>query len=148
MLFLWLKGQVVKRQELINDNTNKDYLNQVVKQQLTGSVIEFNPEVSGQSGPGRPVGPLVCTLNDMLSLPFQNKDLIYELSISNHMLLFISKRSEPYSIIIRHYRLVSKEFQNKVCGQLVLVGGSLMGTQEQQTLGVVVFSPHYKLIQK
>lgn len=61
MLFLRLKGKVVKRQELINDNTDKDYLNQVVKQQLTGSVIEFNPEVSGQSGPGRPMGPL-CAL--------------------------------------------------------------------------------------
>ncbi|XP_041522377.1 protein disulfide-isomerase-like protein of the testis [Microtus oregoni] len=91
-VLVFKKGKVVKRQELINDNTNKDYLNQVVKQQLTGSVIEFNPE---------------------------NKDLIYELSISNHMLLFISKNSEPYSIIIRHYRLVAKEFQNKILFILV-----------------------------
>ena len=48
MPFLWLKGKVVKRQELINDSTNKDHLNQVIKQQLTGFVIELNPEVSDQ----------------------------------------------------------------------------------------------------
>lgn len=115
MLFLWLKGKIVKRQELINDNTDKDYLNQVVKQQLTAFVIEYNPEVSGQRGPGRTSGTLVCTLNDMFSLQFQNKELIYELNILNHMLLFISKNSEPYSVIIRHYRMIPKEFQNKVC---------------------------------
>lgn len=76
----------MKRQELINDSTNKDHLNQVIKQQLTGFVIELNPE---------------------------NKDLIYELNILNHMLLFISKSSEPYSTISRHYRQIAKEFQNK-----------------------------------
>lgn len=147
MLFLRLKGKVVKRQELINDNTNKDYLNQVVKQQLTGFVIEFNPEVSGQSGPGRPLGPLVCTLSDMLSLPFQNKDLIYELSISNHMLLFISKNSEPYSIIIRHYRLVSKEFQNKVCRPTPCCWGLFDGhTRSSRLWGWLSFL--YKLIQE
>ncbi|XP_063142458.1 protein disulfide-isomerase-like protein of the testis isoform X4 [Rattus norvegicus] len=85
-VLVFKKGRVVKRQELINDSTNKDYLNQVIKQQLTGFVIEFNPE---------------------------NKDLIYEMNILNHMLLFISKNSEPYSTIIRHYRQISKEFQNK-----------------------------------
>lgn len=105
----------MKRQELINDSTNKDFLNQVVKQQLTEFVIEYNPEVSGQGDAGRTLGTLVCTLNDMFSLQFQSRNLIYELSILNHMLLFISKNSEPYSIIIRHYRMVSKEFQNKVC---------------------------------
>ncbi|XP_028620123.1 protein disulfide-isomerase-like protein of the testis isoform X1 [Grammomys surdaster] len=85
-------GRVMKRQELINDSTNKDLLNQVIKQQLTGFVIELNSE---------------------------NKDLIYELNVLNHMLLFISKNSEPYSTIIRHYRQISKEFQNKILFVLV-----------------------------
>ncbi|XP_034339982.1 protein disulfide-isomerase-like protein of the testis isoform X2 [Arvicanthis niloticus] len=85
-------GKVMKRQELINDSTNKDQLNQVIKQQLTGFVIELNPE---------------------------NKDLIYELNVLNHMLLFISKSSEPYSTIIRYYRQISKEFQNKILFVLV-----------------------------
>ncbi|XP_012968159.1 protein disulfide-isomerase-like protein of the testis [Mesocricetus auratus] len=91
-VLVFKKGKVVRRQELINDSTNKDFLNQIVKQQLTDFVIEYNPE---------------------------NRDLIYELSILNHMLLFISKNSEPYSIIIRHYRKVSKEFQNKILFILV-----------------------------
>lgn len=115
MPFPWLKGRVVKRQELINDSTNKDYLNQVIKQQLTGFVIEFNPEVSGKGVQKNSGYPCVCPLNDTFSLQFQNKDLIYEMNILNHMLLFISKNSEPYSTIIRHYRQISKEFQNKVC---------------------------------
>ncbi|EGW12971.1 protein disulfide-isomerase-like protein of the testis isoform X1 [Cricetulus griseus] len=91
-VLVFKKGRIVKRQELINDSTNKDFLNQVVKQQLTEFVIEYNPE---------------------------SRNLIYELSILNHMLLFISKNSEPYSIIIRHYRMVSKEFQNKILFILV-----------------------------
>lgn len=114
MPFLWPKGKIVKRQELINDSTNKDHLNQVIKQQLTGFVIELNPEVSDQ-GAQEDTGTPVCTLNDVLLLSFQNKDLIYELNILNHMLLFISKNSESYSTIIRHYRQIAKEFQNKVC---------------------------------
>ncbi|XP_059124026.1 protein disulfide-isomerase-like protein of the testis isoform X2 [Peromyscus eremicus] len=88
----FFQGKIVKRQELINDNTDKDFLNQVVKQQLTDFVIEYNPE---------------------------NKELIYELNILNHMLLFISKNSEPYSVIIRHYRKIPKEFQNKILFILV-----------------------------
>ncbi|XP_052031069.1 protein disulfide-isomerase-like protein of the testis [Apodemus sylvaticus] len=91
-VLVFKKGKIVKRQELINDSTNKDHLNQVIKQQLTGFVIELNPE---------------------------NKDLIYELNILNHMLLFISKNSESYSTIIRHYRQIAKEFQNKILFVLV-----------------------------
>ncbi|XP_059124006.1 protein disulfide-isomerase-like protein of the testis isoform X1 [Peromyscus eremicus] len=91
-VLVFKKGKIVKRQELINDNTDKDFLNQVVKQQLTDFVIEYNPE---------------------------NKELIYELNILNHMLLFISKNSEPYSVIIRHYRKIPKEFQNKILFILV-----------------------------
>ncbi|GAB1292606.1 Protein disulfide-isomerase-like protein of the testis [Apodemus speciosus] len=91
-VLVFKKGKIVKRQELINDSTNKDHLNQVIKQQLTGFVIELNPE---------------------------NKDLIYELNILNHMLLFISKNSEPYSTIIRQYRQIAKEFQNKILFVLV-----------------------------
>ncbi|XP_021023382.1 protein disulfide-isomerase-like protein of the testis isoform X2 [Mus caroli] len=91
-VLVFKKGKIVKRQELINDSTNKDHLNQVIKQQLTGFVIELNPE---------------------------NKDLIYELNILNHMLLFISKNSEPYSTISRHYRQIAKEFQNKILFVLV-----------------------------
>ncbi|XP_021508679.1 protein disulfide-isomerase-like protein of the testis [Meriones unguiculatus] len=91
-VLVFKKGKIVKRQELINDSTNKDILNHIIKQELTDLVIEFNSE---------------------------NKELIYELNILNHMLLFISKNSEPYSTIIHHYRLVSKEFQNKILFILV-----------------------------
>lgn len=44
---------MVNRQELVNDSTNKDTLSQVIKQQLTGFVIEYNAEVSGQRVGGR-----------------------------------------------------------------------------------------------
>jgi hypothetical protein len=57
MLSLWLKGKIVKRQELINDSTNKDHLNQVIKQQLTGFVIELNPEVSDKGVQGNSGDP-------------------------------------------------------------------------------------------
>ncbi|XP_006892771.1 PREDICTED: protein disulfide-isomerase-like protein of the testis [Elephantulus edwardii] len=86
------KGKIVKRQELINDSTNEHILNQVIKQQLTGFVIEYNSE---------------------------NKELIYELNILNHMLLFVSKSSEAFASIIQHYKLVSQEFQNKILFILV-----------------------------
>ncbi|XP_051002936.1 LOW QUALITY PROTEIN: protein disulfide-isomerase-like protein of the testis [Acomys russatus] len=91
-VLVFKKGKIMKRQELIDDNTNKNYLNHITKQHLTDLVIEFNPE---------------------------SKELIYELNILNHMLLFISKNSEPYSTTIRDYRLVSKEFQNKILFVLV-----------------------------
>ncbi|XP_006153361.1 protein disulfide-isomerase-like protein of the testis [Tupaia chinensis] len=85
-VLVFKKGKIVNRQELINDSNNKHDLNQVIKQHLTDLVIEYNSE---------------------------NKDLIYELNILNHMLLFVSKNSESYSVIIQHYKLASKEFQNK-----------------------------------
>ncbi|KAL1774153.1 disulfide-isomerase of the testis [Sigmodon hispidus] len=91
-VLVFKQGKLVKRQELIDDSTNKDYLNRVVKQQLTDFVIEYNHE---------------------------NKDLIYELNILNHMLLFISKSSEQSGTIIRHYRMVPKEFQDKILFILV-----------------------------
>ncbi|XP_062956964.1 protein disulfide-isomerase-like protein of the testis [Cynocephalus volans] len=91
-VLVFKKGKIVKRQELINDSTNKYDLNRVIKQHLTDFVIEYNSE---------------------------NKDLIYELHIPNHMLLFVSKSSESYGLIIQHYKLASKEFQNKILFILV-----------------------------
>ncbi|XP_020035647.1 protein disulfide-isomerase-like protein of the testis [Castor canadensis] len=91
-VLVFKKGKIVKRQELINDSTNKQDLNYVIKQHLTDLVIEYNTE---------------------------NKDLIYELRILNHMLLFVSKRAKSYALIIQHYRLASKEFQNKILFILV-----------------------------
>uniref|UniRef100_A0A8C6QCT3 Protein disulfide-isomerase-like protein of the testis n=1 Tax=Nannospalax galili TaxID=1026970 RepID=A0A8C6QCT3_NANGA len=91
-VLVFKKGKIMKRKELINDSTNKYDLNQVIKSYLTSFVIEYNTE---------------------------NKDLIYELNILNHMLLFVSKNSEPYGTIIQHYRLASKEFQNKILFILV-----------------------------
>ncbi|XP_062957170.1 protein disulfide-isomerase-like protein of the testis [Cynocephalus volans] len=85
-VLVFKKGKIVKWQELLNDSTNKYDLNRVIKQHLTDFVIEYNSE---------------------------NKDLIYELHILNHMLLFFSKGSESYGPIIRPYKLASKEFQNK-----------------------------------
>ncbi|KAF6126339.1 protein disulfide isomerase like, testis expressed [Phyllostomus discolor] len=83
----FFEGKIVNRQELINDSTNKHVLNQVIKQHLTGFVIEYNTE---------------------------NKDLIYELHILNHMLLFASKSSKSFGMIMQHYKLASEEFQNKI----------------------------------
>nr|XP_035123011.2 protein disulfide-isomerase-like protein of the testis [Callithrix jacchus] len=91
-VLVFKKGKIVNRQELINDSTNQQELNRVIKQHLTDFVFEYNSE---------------------------NKDLIYELHIMNHMLLFVSKSSESYGIIIQHYRLASKEFQNKILFILV-----------------------------
>lgn len=111
------KGNIVNRQELLNDSTNKQILNEVIKQQLTGFVIEYNTEVSGQRAPGEGWPGQPCTRGDLSSLSFQNKDLIYELHILNHMLLFVSKSSRAFGLIMQHYKLASKEFQNKVCGR-------------------------------
>ncbi|XP_004691791.1 PREDICTED: protein disulfide-isomerase-like protein of the testis [Condylura cristata] len=86
-VLVFKKGKIVNRQELINDSNNKNILHQVIKQQLTDLVIEYNSE---------------------------NKDLIYELHILNHMLLFASKTSESFGMIMQHYKLASKEFQNKI----------------------------------
>ncbi|KAM8777376.1 protein disulfide-isomerase-like protein of the testis [Rhynchonycteris naso] len=86
-VLVFKKGKVVKRQELINDNTNKYNLNQVITQHLTGFVIEYNTE---------------------------NKDLIYQLYILNHMLLFASKSSKAFGLIMQHYKLALREFQNKI----------------------------------
>uniref|UniRef100_A0A8C9AC62 Protein disulfide-isomerase-like protein of the testis n=1 Tax=Prolemur simus TaxID=1328070 RepID=A0A8C9AC62_PROSS len=91
-VLVFKKGKIVNRQELINDNTNKQDLLKVIKQHLTDFVLEYNTE---------------------------NKDLIYELNIPNHMLLFVSKSSESYPVIIQHYKLASKEFQNKILFILV-----------------------------
>ncbi|KAM9584206.1 protein disulfide-isomerase-like protein of the testis [Trichechus inunguis] len=91
-VLVFKKGKVVNRQELINDSTNKQVLSQVIKQHLTDLVIEYNTE---------------------------NKDLIYELNILNHMMLFVSKSSESFGTIIKQYRLTSKEFQNKILFILV-----------------------------
>ncbi|KAM9211064.1 protein disulfide-isomerase-like protein of the testis [Dugong dugon] len=91
-VLVFKKGKVVNRQELINDSTNKHVLSQVIKQHLTDLVIEYNTE---------------------------NKDLIYELNILNHMMLFVSKSSESFGTIIQQYRLTSKEFQNKILFILV-----------------------------
>ncbi|XP_032098743.1 protein disulfide-isomerase-like protein of the testis isoform X1 [Sapajus apella] len=91
-VLVFKKGKIVNRQELINDSTNQKELNRVIKQHLTDFVFEYNSE---------------------------NKDLIYELHIMTHMLLFVSKSSESYGIIIQHYKLASKEFQNKILFILV-----------------------------
>ncbi|XP_025858768.1 protein disulfide-isomerase-like protein of the testis [Vulpes vulpes] len=91
-LLVFKKGKIVKREELINDITNKQVINQVIKQHLTDFVIEYNTE---------------------------NKDLIYELHILNHMLLFASKSSESFGMIMQHYKLASKEFTNKILFILV-----------------------------
>ncbi|XP_054433194.1 protein disulfide-isomerase-like protein of the testis [Pteronotus mesoamericanus] len=91
-VLVFKKGKIVNRQELINDSTNKHVLNQVIKQHLTGFVIEYNTE---------------------------NKGLIYELHILNHMLLFASKSSKSFGMIMQHYKLASEEFQNKILFILV-----------------------------
>ncbi|XP_031543150.2 protein disulfide-isomerase-like protein of the testis [Vicugna pacos] len=91
-VLVFKKGKIVNRQELINDNTNRNILGQVMKQQLTGFVIEYSCE---------------------------NKDLIYELYVLNHMLLFVSKSSKSFGMIMQHYKLASKKFQNKILSILV-----------------------------
>ncbi|XP_008056948.1 protein disulfide-isomerase-like protein of the testis [Carlito syrichta] len=91
-VLVFKKGRIVNRQELINESTNKQDLNRVIKQHLTDFVIEYN---------------------------FENRNLIYELNIPNHMLLFVSKSSESYEVIIQHYKLALKEFQNKILFILV-----------------------------
>ncbi|XP_006177349.2 protein disulfide-isomerase-like protein of the testis [Camelus ferus] len=91
-VLVFKKGKIVNRQELINDNTNRNILSQVMKQQLTGFVIEYSSE---------------------------SKDLIYELYILNHMLLFVSKSSKSFGMIMQHYKLASKKFQNKILSILV-----------------------------
>ncbi|XP_007467027.1 PREDICTED: protein disulfide-isomerase-like protein of the testis [Lipotes vexillifer] len=91
-VLVFRKGKIVNRQELIDDSTNKHILNQLIKQHLTDFVIEYNTE---------------------------NKDLIYELHILNHMLLFVSKSSKSFGMIMQHYKLASKKFQNKILFILV-----------------------------
>lgn len=91
-VLVFKKGKVVVRQDLINDIHNKKVLGQVIKKQLTDLVIEYNLE---------------------------NKDLIYELQVLNHMLLFISKSSKASGLIMQHYKLAAKDFQNKIL--LILV---------------------------
>uniref|UniRef100_A0A3Q2LUJ9 Protein disulfide-isomerase-like protein of the testis n=1 Tax=Equus caballus TaxID=9796 RepID=A0A3Q2LUJ9_HORSE len=91
-VLVFKKGKIVKRQELIYDSTNKQVLSQVIKEHLTDFVIEYNIE---------------------------NKDLIYELNILNHMLLFISKSSKSFGTIMQHCKLALKEFQNKILFILV-----------------------------
>ncbi|XP_017505664.3 protein disulfide-isomerase-like protein of the testis [Manis javanica] len=91
-VLVFRKGKIVNRQELINDSTNKRFLNQVIKQHLTDFVIEYN---------------------------YENKDLIYESPILNHMLLFASKSSMSFGMIMQHYRLALKEFTNKILFILV-----------------------------
>ncbi|KAF6272446.1 protein disulfide isomerase like, testis expressed [Rhinolophus ferrumequinum] len=91
-ILVFRKGKMVTRQELINDSTNKHVLNQILKQQLTGFVIEYNSE---------------------------SKDLIYELQIPNHMLLFASKSSTSFGRVMQHYRAAAQEFQDKILFILV-----------------------------
>ncbi|XP_059980699.1 protein disulfide-isomerase-like protein of the testis [Lagenorhynchus albirostris] len=91
-VLVFRKGKIVNRQELIDDSTNEHILNQLIKQHLTDFVIEYNTE---------------------------NKDLIYELHILNHMLLFVSKSSKSFRMTMQHYKLTSKEFQNKILFILV-----------------------------
>ena len=106
----------MNRQELINDNTNKQVLNQVIKQHLTDFVIEYNAEVSEQRVPGEGWLGQLCARDDLFAFSFQTKDLIYELQVLNHMLLFVSKSSRSSGMIMQHYKLAAKKFQNKVCG--------------------------------
>ncbi|XP_019505365.1 PREDICTED: protein disulfide-isomerase-like protein of the testis, partial [Hipposideros armiger] len=91
-VLVFKKGKMVNRQELVNDSTNKQTLSQVIKQHLTGFVIEYNAE---------------------------NKDLIFELRVLNHMLLFASKSSLAFGEIMQHYRAAAREFQNKILFILV-----------------------------
>ncbi|XP_063082646.1 protein disulfide-isomerase-like protein of the testis isoform X1 [Cavia porcellus] len=86
-VLVFKKGKVVTRQELINDSTYKQDLTEVIRKHLPDIVIEYNTE---------------------------NKDLIYEMKLLNHMLLFVSRKFELYRVIVRHYKLASKEFQNKI----------------------------------
>jgi hypothetical protein len=59
----------VKRQELIDDSTNKQDLNYVIKQHLTDLVIEYNTEVSGQRVPWRrTTGAAACAWVNMFFL--------------------------------------------------------------------------------
>lgn len=50
-------------------------------------------------------------------LSFQTKELIFELQMLSHMLLFASKSSLAFGAIMQHYRVAAREFQNKVCGR-------------------------------
>lgn len=58
VFLLLFKGKMVNRQELVNDSTDKQTLSQVITQQLTGFVFEYNAEVSGQRVWGR--GAAAC----------------------------------------------------------------------------------------
>ncbi|XP_006876023.1 PREDICTED: protein disulfide-isomerase-like protein of the testis [Chrysochloris asiatica] len=91
-VLVFKKGKIVKRQELTYDGTNEQFLNQVIKQHLTDLVIEYN---------------------------YENKDLIHDLNILNHIMLFVSKNSESFGIIIQQYKLAAKEFPNKILFILV-----------------------------
>ncbi|KAK1344412.1 hypothetical protein QTO34_013106 [Cnephaeus nilssonii] len=112
-VLVFKKGRIESRQELINDSTNKLVLNQVIRQHLTGFVIEYNAEVSERSFPGE--GQLgICGWGVTRVLVLQSKDLIYELHIRNHMLLFASKSCKSFGAIMQHYKLALKEFHNKL----------------------------------
>ncbi|XP_005391183.1 PREDICTED: protein disulfide-isomerase-like protein of the testis [Chinchilla lanigera] len=86
-VLVFKKGKVVNRQELINDSTYKQDISGVIRKHLTDFVIEYNT---------------------------QNKEMIYQMNVLNHMLLFVSRKSELHRGIIKHYKLASTEFQNKI----------------------------------
>ncbi|ELK29025.1 Protein disulfide-isomerase-like protein of the testis [Myotis davidii] len=118
-VLVFKKGRIESRQELINDSTNKLVLNQVIRQHLTGFVIEYNSEVSERSSPERRGQLGSCGQGMTHVLAFQSKDLIYELHIQNHMLLFASKSCKSFGAIMQHYKLALEEFQNKILFILV-----------------------------
>lgn len=73
-------------------------------------------------------------------MSFQSQNLLFELPIPHHMLLFACKSSRSFPALLQHYRAALEEFQNKVCGGL-LDGGprrvdadasglALLGTHE------------------
>ncbi|CAK6445080.1 unnamed protein product [Pipistrellus nathusii] len=91
-VLVFRKGRIESRQELINDSTNKLVLNQLIRQHLSGFVIEYSTE---------------------------SKDLIYQLHIQNHMLLFASKSCKSFGAIMQHYQLALEEFHYKILFILV-----------------------------
>nr|XP_039334414.1 protein disulfide-isomerase-like protein of the testis isoform X2 [Saimiri boliviensis boliviensis] len=132
-LVVWLRRQISQKAFLFNNSQQvaefvtarplviigffQDLEEEVAE--LFYDVIKDFPELTfGVITIGNAIGRFHVTLDSVLVFK-KNKDLIYELHIMSHMLLFVSKSSESYGIIIQHYKLASKEFQNKILFILV-----------------------------
>lgn len=80
----------------------------------------------GRAGAG---GAALCA-DHPSPVSFQNQNLLYELPVPNHMLLFACKSSPSFAALMQHYKAALREFQNKVCGgRCAFSGGARMGIQ-------------------